>query len=441
MGHGCPTVIIGGPTLRLLKVGDGDDPDKWFFDDVGTVSGWIGIAGAALIMWPVSVEVMVAAGLGAWLVGQVAGKGLELLPEGPVRDAVALAAAVLPLAFLPGMARGLSPNEGLKMGEGETPEGFASRVQAAKNARLEAEWRAKVEASKPRAGEIPLGPDGQPIPAYARARAGGGSTGPGGGSPGALDGPLRMSSMGAGNSRGGTAGDGAGAAGRDPLFDVTKPETPRTAREYDNLIDQAERNGDPEEAMRVRRERYLQDCEREDKPVMPADKWREAAVRAQENRLRGRADEDTALSRASVDNNNYTQTADGRPRQVQRYIDSNGYETRPDGVSDTHWIDVKSTNAAEIYNTEQLRAEREGAVTDGKRQAVIISNDNYQTTSLSDPLAKAPNTDILHRNSETGQWRQWDGTANAGKGAWSGEFGDDQAASILGGTPPASAPP
>lgn len=126
---------------------------------------------------------------------------------------------------------------------------------------------------------------------------------------------------------------------------------------------------------------------------------------------------------------------------MQRYIDSNGYETRPDGVSDTHWIDVKSTNAAEIYNTEQLRAEREGAVTDGKGQAVIISNDNYQTTSLSDPLAKAPNTDILHRNSETGQWRQWDGTAKAGKGAWSGEFGDDQAASILGGTPPASAPP
>jgi len=214
VGHGCPTVIIGGPTLRLLKVGDGDDPDKWFFDDVGTASGWIGIAGAALIMWPLGVETMIAGGLGAFLVGKAAGPLLNLVPEGAPRDAAALALAVLPLAFLPGMARGLSPNEGLKMGEGETPEGFASRVQAAKNARLEAEWRAKVEASKPRAGEIPLGPDGRPIPAYARARVGGGSDGSaaGRGAASVTKGPLRMSSMGAGNSsgppEGGTGGKG-----------------------------------------------------------------------------------------------------------------------------------------------------------------------------------------------------------------------------------------
>lgn len=171
IGSGCPTVIIGGPTLRLGPVGEdgrSDDPDKGFFDSVGQASGWIGIAGAALVLWPLGVTAMVAGGAGAWLVGQAAGPVLNLLPEGAPRDAAALALAVLPLALLPGMARGLSPNEGLKIGKGETPEGFAARVKAAKNARAEAEWRAKVQASKPRAGEIPLR-NGLPIPAYARA--------------------------------------------------------------------------------------------------------------------------------------------------------------------------------------------------------------------------------------------------------------------------------
>ena len=241
-----------------------------------------------MVLWPLGVGMMAVGGVGAFLIGKAAGPVLNLLPEGAPRDAAALALAVLPLAFLPGMARGLSPNEGLKMGPGETAEGFASRVKAARNARAEAEWRAKVQASKPRAGEIPLGPDGRPIPAYARAGARAGVRSlfdDGGGvfSPKEGSGILKMSA------------DDAGAGGRDPLFDVTKPETPRTAREYDNLIDQAERDGNPEEAMRIRRERYLQDCERENKPVMPADKWREAAVQAQENRLRGRADEDTAF--------------------------------------------------------------------------------------------------------------------------------------------------
>ncbi len=174
VGHGSPTVIIGGPTLRLLKVGNGDDPDKGFFDGVGTVSGVLGIAGAALVLWPATltlagVGIMGAGGAGAWLVGKGVGKGLEYLPEGEVRDAASLALAVLPLAGLPKMARGLSRTEGLGRAKGESEEGFTSRVKAAKNARLEAEWRARVQASKPRAGEIPLGPDGRPILAYARA--------------------------------------------------------------------------------------------------------------------------------------------------------------------------------------------------------------------------------------------------------------------------------
>ncbi len=174
VGHGSPTVIIGGPTLRLLKVGNGDDPDKGFFDGVGTVSGYIGIAGAALVLWPATlslggVALMGAGGAGAWLVGKAVGKGMEYLPEGEVRDAAGLALAVLPLAGLPKMARGLSRTEGLGRAKGESEEGFTSRVQSAKNARLEAEWRARVQASKPRAGELPLGPDGRPIPAFARA--------------------------------------------------------------------------------------------------------------------------------------------------------------------------------------------------------------------------------------------------------------------------------
>jgi hypothetical protein len=231
------------------------------------------------------------------------------------------------------------------------------------------------------------------------------------------------------------ADDAAEAApARDPLSDVTKPAVPRTEAEYRRLIDQAEGSGDHEAAMRLRRERYLQDCERENKPVMPADKWRKAAEQAQENRLRGRADEDAALSHAGIDNNNYGEN-------ITRYTDSKGYETRPDGVSDTHWVDVKSTKEPVVYNTDQLSAEREGAVLDGKRQAVIISNDDYQATRPSGPLANARNTDILHRNSDTGAWRQWDPEANNRSGGWSGEFGDDQAASTLGGTPPPAAPP
>ncbi len=47
--------------------------------------------------------------------------------------------------------------------------GSKGAAVAAKNARLEVEWRARVQASKPCAGEIPLGPDGRPIPAFARA--------------------------------------------------------------------------------------------------------------------------------------------------------------------------------------------------------------------------------------------------------------------------------
>lgn len=438
IGQGCSTVIIGGPTLRLVKVGDGDDPDKGFFDGVGTVSGYIGIAGAALVLWPATlslagVGIMGAGGAGAWLVGQAVGKGMEYLPEGEVRDAASLALAVLPLAGLPKMARGLSRTEGLGRARGESEEGFTSRVKQAKNARLEQEWRAAVQASKPRAGEIPLGPDGRPIPAYAgasgAARAlfddGGGVFSPKQGSP-------LLQTM---------AGDAArGGAARDPLFDVTKPNVPRTDAEYRALIDEAKRNGNHEEAMRLRRERYLRDCERDNKPVMPADKWREAAERAQENRLRGRVDEDQALSHAGVDNNNYIKNADESDRTITRYIDSKGYETRPDGVSDTHWIDVKSTKADTVYDTEQIRAEREGAIADGKRQGVIISNDDYQATKPSGPLAKSKRTDILHRDSVTGKWRQWDQEANGRRGGWSEEFGDDHAASILGGTVPSSPP-
>lgn len=185
VGKGLKNVIVGGPTVTMGTIGDGDDPYdgfRSFMDSMGHYAGWVAIAGAALLAAP-SIPAMLAAGAGAWLIGKAVGKGLELLPEGVVRDGVAAFLTLVPLAGLPrtlGGIRARSENEGLRANQGESAEAFAARVRDARNARLEAEWRSRVEASKRAPGQIPTDAWGRPIPAYETVPAAGGrSTGGG----------------------------------------------------------------------------------------------------------------------------------------------------------------------------------------------------------------------------------------------------------------------
>jgi uncharacterized protein YjbI with pentapeptide repeats len=72
---------------------------------------------------------------------------------------------------------------------------------------------------------------------------------------------------------------------------------------------------------------------------------------------------------------------------------------------------VKSIEQGTAYYTDQLRAQKEGALKghpDGKQRdlAVVISNNNRTDVQPSKPLADSAK--VLHRNAETGKWSLWD---------------------------------
>jgi|GEM_PF-4130953 hypothetical protein len=193
-----------------------------------------------------------------------------------------------------------------------------------------------------------------------------------------------------------------------------------------------------EEADNLRYQRYQWECEQEERSVMARDEWQETTDRLRANQNRGQEEEDAALDALNIQNNNYAQSLDGQIRSPIVYESEAGVATRPDGVTETKWIDVKSQSEGTVYYTDQLRAQKEGAFLghpDGKQRdlAVIISNRNRTDIQPSRPLADS--VVIVHRDAQTGKWSFWDKRANKGQGGWQ-DITDSRAAAILGGTIP-----
>lgn len=189
-----------------------------------------------------------------------------------------------------------------------------------------------------------------------------------------------------------------------------------------------------EEADSVRYERYQWECEQEGRSSMARNEWQETTDRLRANQDRGQAYEDAALDALGIQNNNYSQTPDGQLRSLITYKSDEGIVTRPDGVTESKWVDVKSQEKGTVYYTDQLRAQKEGANVghpDGKQRnlAVVISNINQGDTQPSKPLADS--AEVLHRNAQTGKWSFWDKRANKGQGGWQ-DISDSKAAYILG---------
>jgi hypothetical protein len=223
----------------------------------------------------------------------------------------------------------------------------------------------------------------------------------------------------------------------EPIASTAKTDKERNA-DFRKRIDSAPNQ---EAAEDIRYERYKWECDQEGRTPLPKDEWQVATDRLRANQLRGRENEDAALEAIGVQNNNYAQTPNGQPRNPITYESQEGVVTRPDSVTDSKWIDVKSAEQGTVYYTEQLRAQKEGAVSghpDGRQRdlAVVISNDqvpNADNIRPSRPLAD--NALVFHRNSATGEWAVWDKAANRGQGGWK-SITDDQAASSLGGKIP-----
>lgn len=140
-----------------------------------------------------------------------------------------------------------------------------------------------------------------------------------------------------------------------------------------------------------------------------------------------REQEDATLGAAGVPNNN-SATIDGQPRTIVTYTDSKQVTTRPDGVTDSCWVDVKSAGRegaerAVVYDTAQLRAQREGAGAgwpDGRERgrAVILTSGDREENRPSRDLAKG--SIVLHRatGGEGDEWSRWDPRLKDRQGDW-----------------------
>ncbi|NOK62648.1 MAG: hypothetical protein GFH27_549293n106 [Chloroflexi bacterium AL-W] len=184
----------------------------------------------------------------------------------------------------------------------------------------------------------------------------------------------------------------------------------------------------------MRYQRYRQTALEEGRTPSARTRWDEQNARLRENNARGRLSEDQALESVGVNNNNYGTTPSGQPRDVVRYdttIDGRPISVRPDGVSSSHWIDVKSTTGTQYY-TEQLRAQAQGAQEAGRRLAVVLTNSG-EAVRPSGPLSDA--ADVFFRNSDTGNWARWNARANNGQGGWVNVTAEQAQRMLGGGTP------
>ena len=225
-------------------------------------------------------------------------------------------------------------------------------------------------------------------------------------------------------SRNAPDGEGTGVIEHADFPNLTK-------QEYDafrNRID----NASLDEAWKIRYERYQLNKTKGTPPQSPEDygAWLPKAQRAHANLAKGIAEENAALSAARMDNNNYNTTAAGEPRTPVKYtttIDGTEITVRPDAVSDTVWVDVKAlSDGVDVqYFTRQLRAEYEGALSQGKKLMVILSSASPKVRPSSS-LAGADDVVVLRRNPDaTGEeWSVWQ-TSETGDGTWEGVSVDD----------------
>ncbi|MDQ2645727.1 MAG: DUF6531 domain-containing protein [Myxococcota bacterium] len=206
--------------------------------------------------------------------------------------------------------------------------------------------------------------------------------------------------------------------------------------DFRRRIDAAEARGDKKAADDVRHERNSQKRANRDpaQDPMPRQDWDESNERIRNNSERGRVHEDNALDDLGVQNNNRDTDADGKPRDITTYDNEGGEgKTRPDGVTDSSVVDVKSVppgrdadgNPRTVYQTEQLRSQKAGAGDEGKQHVTVISSDGpADDTRPSRNLGDSENGGsdaVLHRDNtaEPGrEWSQWDPEANNGEGGW-----------------------
>lgn len=153
----------------------------------------------------------------------------------------------------------------------------------------------------------------------------------------------------------------------------------------------------------IRLERYKARCDAEGRTPDSDRKWYEKLEQLRENREKGKEDENQVLELLGVDNNNYAKTSDGQEREVKVYKSEDGVTTRPDGVTDKCWIEVKSINEGVVYNTGQLEAQKEGAQYDGEKNlVVIITSNDRDTVRPSGPLSEE--VDVYHYSKEIKEW-------------------------------------
>jgi hypothetical protein len=235
-----------------------------------------------------------------------------------------------------------------------------------------------------------------------------------------------------------------GAAGvlvhnRDPnLTDKQNDEIEAIEKKYRDKINDAEAKGDQKKADDWRYKRNKEIREVKGLPKLKREEWDEMKDRIRENQERGGEDEDDALEKLGVQNNNHaTDDKTGEDREIVTHTSKGeGVTVRPDGVTDSHWLDNKSKADEDgvVYNEKQQRAEKEGAQKEGKELGIIISSDDHTAVRPSAPLAEEADV-ILHRDTETGKWRVWDKDANDGEGGWSKAMPAKEAAKLVGGEP------
>jgi RHS repeat-associated protein len=187
---------------------------------------------------------------------------------------------------------------------------------------------------------------------------------------------------------------------------------------FRNRIDNA-----PNEAAATQA-RYDRNCAARDNAgqpshLSPAD-WTAASSGVLDNSARGRAQEAAVLNDLGVSNNNEGSS----PKQ---YPCEDGTQTRPDAVTNDSVIEVKSVPDSRhadgeprtVYRTDQIEAQQAGASKDEKQHVTVITNGEPDNCRPSGPLADPDNgSQVLHRNSDSGDWSGWNPDANEGNGGW-----------------------
>jgi hypothetical protein len=173
-------------------------------------------------------------------------------------------------------------------------------------------------------------------------------------------------------------------------------------------------------------------------------RWDKLTTQLRLNAARGGEEEAAALAAAGIKNNNLTAEGGG-PLAFDAKGDPVELGTpgsvRPDGIGETHVVDVKAISKGEdtVDFTKQLVAEKEAAqklltaTGEPRKLGVVISSESRVGVGPSRPLAN--NATVFHRNSVTGQWSRWDTKLNNGAGGWFSTT-KAEAAAVLGGTIP-----